>query len=206
MIYERASWAWHYCGPNDPEPTLYFSYSSGDEPAPIRTAPLGAPLLHKLARISLLDNTSSAALTLNLFREGELHFHDFRYIDAIRLYYMAIEHQCANGKTGKNEAVKEIAKAAAFQYGTCNALPLINTYIRRGDISSDYIISVFSGKDHRQLSEWCFSLRCSLFHISGKRRTDDKWNPSTHTPHKQQAIIIRAICAGVAEYVLQSLL
>lgn len=135
LNYERASWGWHYRAPDDPEPTLYFSYSSGSEPAPLRSAPLGAPLLHKLARISLLDKTSSPALTSNLFREGELCFHEFRYIDAIRPYYMAIEHQCANGKTGKNEAVKEISKSAAFQYGACNTLSLINTSVRRGDIT-----------------------------------------------------------------------
>lgn len=201
LEYGRWEWTWNYTDPADGTERLYFSYSSNHETAPIRSQPLSDTFLSPLMVAALSESSNNAALTLNLFREGEWHFNEFRYIDAIRSYYFALEHECAAGKTGKRHAVPAIATSKIFCAAVDNVNELLIISARRGDIGIDKIREVFADQDYKRVADWCYDRRGGLSHISGKRNIQDKWAPSHHIPFKSDAVILRAICSGIAETV-----
>lgn len=205
LDYESAEWAWHWSTREDPTPRLHFSYSSGSCPAPVRRSPVELNVLASLTALSMLEVNEARALTLNLFREGEWHFHEWRYIDAIRNYYLAIEHECADGKTGKRQTISALRDSPAFRQGVDGARAVVDFSVRWGDISSEDAATLLGSSAYEDLAEWCFGLRGSLMHASRRRQLQQKWHPSDHMFHKRDAIILRAICHGVAVYAMEKL-
>ncbi|MDB5552931.1 MAG: hypothetical protein JWL86_2915 [Rhizobium sp.] len=198
LDFAAEEWAWHCYLPSDDDPKLYFSYSSGSEESPVRSESMEINLVSTLTRMALKEEMNEQSLTLTLFREGENHFQDYRYIDAIRSFYLSIEHQCAAGKTGRNATIEAFKKSKFLVDAVADAGPLIRNFIRKGDLSQSVAHDLFFEKDFSKIIEWIYLMRGGLFHQSNKRRGADNWNPSNHIPHKAAAIVIRAVCAGVA--------
>lgn len=199
-------WSWHYYESGDEDPKLYFSYKSSSEEKVPKGEPMGADLLGELTRHSLSPNSARPSLTLTLFREGENSFHEYRYIEAVRAYYLSIEHQCAESKTGRGPTTKALRRSPLLRSSYESAGELVEMSMMRGDISREDAEALFFGRSFEDAVDWLYLTRGELFHQKYRRPDSLKWNPSHHIPHKSAAIVFRAVCATMAQILTTELL
>lgn len=191
--HQCPSWKWEYRSDEKSEWIKYFAYDTEFDERPIYVECMTQENIRRLAELSLDESADFDALTLTLCREGNNHFQEGRFIDAIRSFYHAVEHHCGESKSGKHQVINALNGSEELRKAYCNATDIVKVAIRNGDLSSALADKIYFKQSFYDFLAYFYHKRGEISHQKAKMQKSDKWWPSSHIRFKADAILIRAV-------------